>query len=188
MPGNSGADKRPLTEMQAKFVDAYIANGGDGKRAAMAAGYAENSASVTASKLMGDPRVRMRVEAGRERQHGRVEGATGLEITPERVLTELAYIGYADPLEAFDAQNNPRSLKDMPEPLRRAISKIKVRVDPEGARTTELTFWEKPKALEMLGRRLAIFKDRLEVAGEGGEPLQIVVQTYKDEPEGGGEP
>lgn len=39
------------------FVQAYIANGGNGTQAAITAGYSENGADVRAAELLGDRRV-----------------------------------------------------------------------------------------------------------------------------------
>lgn len=46
-----------LTEMQEAFVTNYVANGGNGKRAAIAAGYAKGSAHVEASKMLRKPPI-----------------------------------------------------------------------------------------------------------------------------------
>jgi phage terminase small subunit len=177
----SGPAEGGLTEKQRIFVSEYLRNGGNGSAAAVAAGYAAESARVTASRMLRHPEIASRIAAGKERQNGRVEGMLGEDvITPERVLTEVARIAYSDPLHALAEDGTPRTLKDIPEATRRAISKIKVRIDNEGARIVEFAFWDKPKGLEMLGKRLGLFRDKVELTGEGGEPLQIVVNTYKD--------
>lgn len=46
-----------LTEKQSRFVDAYVANGGRLKAAAIEAGYAERSAHVEANRLMKNPLI-----------------------------------------------------------------------------------------------------------------------------------
>ena len=46
-----------LTELQEGFAVNYAANGGNGAKAAIAAGYSKNGAAVTASRLLNDPRV-----------------------------------------------------------------------------------------------------------------------------------
>ena len=51
-----------LTQMQTLFVAAYLSNGGSQKKAAIAAGCSEKSASVTASKWMATPAVLKAVE------------------------------------------------------------------------------------------------------------------------------
>jgi phage terminase small subunit len=170
-----------LTDRQRAFIREYLKNGGNGSQAAIAAGYSKAGAAVAASRMLLHPTIAAAIREGSERQNGRVEGIVGSDVlSPERVLTETAYIAYSDPLQALDDGGMPRAPKEIPESTRRAISKIKVRVDNEGASIVEFTFWDKTKGLEMLGKRLGLFRDKVEVTGEGGEPLQIVVQTYKE--------
>lgn len=54
MSTNDHADLKPNHE---SFVDEYLANGGQAKKAAVFAGYAENSAHVTASRLLRKPQI-----------------------------------------------------------------------------------------------------------------------------------
>lgn len=62
-----GDDRRQLTERQAAFVRAYARNGGDGKAAALEAGYSADSASSEAYRTMGLPWVRRALEVERGR-------------------------------------------------------------------------------------------------------------------------
>lgn len=62
-----GDDRRQLTERQAAFVRAYAKNGGDGKAAALEAGYSADSASSEAYRTMGLPWVRRALEVERGR-------------------------------------------------------------------------------------------------------------------------
>ena len=54
---------RPLTLREARFVDAYVSNGGNGAAAAREAGYAPGAARVTASEILAKPNVRNRMLA-----------------------------------------------------------------------------------------------------------------------------
>lgn len=54
MPTPNHNDLKPNHEA---FVDEYLANGGQAKKAAVFAGYAENSAHVTASRLLRKPQI-----------------------------------------------------------------------------------------------------------------------------------
>jgi len=53
-----------LTVLQTQFIDNYLANGGNGKRACISAGYAEKSASVQASKLLKLPHIQQALLKG----------------------------------------------------------------------------------------------------------------------------
>ena len=72
------------TEQQIKFVDAYLANGGNGTQAALAAGYAASCAHVKASKLLRLSHVQ---EAFRGRLMAQVESHAPLAVG---VLAEVA--------------------------------------------------------------------------------------------------
>lgn len=61
-----GGEQAPNLQMR-RFAELY---NGDGKAAAIAAGYAEGSAAVTAHKLLGDPRIKALID---EREKKRVE-------------------------------------------------------------------------------------------------------------------
>lgn len=88
-----------LTDKQSRFVEAYLLEP-NGTKAAIAAGYAENSAAITASRLLSHAKV---VAALAERR-GQVQAATG--VTPERVIAELARIGFADIRDVITWQSN----------------------------------------------------------------------------------
>lgn len=50
--------QRPLKPIQKKFVQEYLANGGDIKNAALSAGYSENTARVTSYKFLDNPKIK----------------------------------------------------------------------------------------------------------------------------------
>lgn len=52
-----------LTERQARFVEEYLANGGDAANAARAAGFAESTARNAYAALLGSPAVESAIEA-----------------------------------------------------------------------------------------------------------------------------
>ena len=61
-------DNRPLNDMQAAFVRRYIENGGNGSEAARFAGYAPDTAGITASRLLDLHHVALAVDRGRTRR------------------------------------------------------------------------------------------------------------------------
>lgn len=73
-----------LTFKQAAFVREYLIDF-NGKQAAIRAGYAENSAEVTASKLLSNPKVAAQV-AENAKKH-----ADKLDITAEYVLSTIRH-------------------------------------------------------------------------------------------------
>lgn len=94
----------------------------------------------------------------------------------ERVEQELKRIALSNIVDAFDGIHGNkkkftlRELKAMPEDFQRCIASIKVRTenltagDGEQDITVEIKLWDKTKALEMCGRALGMFKDKVEIS------------------------
>ena len=85
------------------------------------------------------------------------------EITQDRVLQELAAIAFArvtDYAEVKDGQAIIKDTGNLDEQQARAIAGIK-----EGKFGVEVKLNDKEKALELLGRHLGMFKDKVEVSG-----------------------
>ena len=61
-----------ITPKQQAFIEFYVANGGNGRQAALQAGYAEKSAHVTACELLKMDKVKKRLEPTKDKQNERV--------------------------------------------------------------------------------------------------------------------
>jgi phage terminase small subunit len=57
LPSMQGADSKPLTPKQRKFVSEYVTNGGKGESAAIEAGYSKSTARVQAYQILRKPNV-----------------------------------------------------------------------------------------------------------------------------------
>jgi len=57
--------QKMLKESKHRFIDAYMENGGNGRQAAIQAGYSEKSAHTTAYRLLRDPEVMAELERRR---------------------------------------------------------------------------------------------------------------------------
>ena len=77
-----------LTPRQARFVKEYLVDL-NGTQAAIRAGYNEKTAQTQSSRLLSNVMVGEAVEAGAATQHAQ------LDLTAEKVLTELLGVGYA---------------------------------------------------------------------------------------------
>lgn len=74
-----------LNPKQARFVGEYIKDG-NGTQAAIRAGYSPNGADVTASRLLGNPRIYAAVNKGQAKVLDK------LELSAEKVLADIARI------------------------------------------------------------------------------------------------
>ncbi len=57
--------QKMLKESKQRFIDAYMDNGGNGRQAAIRAGYSERSAGGTAYRLLQEPEVKAELERRR---------------------------------------------------------------------------------------------------------------------------
>ncbi len=154
----------PLNDRQSRFVEEYLVDL-NATQAAIRAGYAKGSADVTANRLLGNKSVREEIE--RRKAARSVE--TG--ITANQVLKELASIAFLDPDSIFDFSGNEvayRPANQIPEAARRAIAGF--RYSKDGV-LQEIKLWSKEKALELIGRHIGMFLEKLELT----EKVKMVV-------------
>ena len=78
-----------LTPRQARFVKEYLVDL-NGTQAAIRAGYSARTAAAQAVRLLINVKVKAAVEAGAAKQHAQ------LDLTAQKVLTELLGVGYAE--------------------------------------------------------------------------------------------
>lgn len=80
------ADNDDLNPQQREFCAQYIANGFNGTKAAIAAGYAHKSAEVTASRLLSKDKIKAFIDARQNIKQIKTD------ITREKVLAEFLSI------------------------------------------------------------------------------------------------
>jgi len=159
------ASKQPnlhgLPLHQALFVDEYMRDQ-NATQAAIRAGYSEKSAHWRGSTLLKDPKVQAAIEE-------RVKAAQARSsVTVDRVLLELSRIAFADTTLVAYIEGGRVKVRDTAEldtDTKAAIAEVSQSVG--NTCTTKVRLHDKLKALELLGRHLAMFKDKLDVdAGE----------------------
>lgn len=105
---------------------------------------------------------------------------TKTEVSVLKTVSELARIGYCDPVNIFDEGGNLKEIKDMDENTRRAIASVEVRTETrEGVKTAEIAkirFWNKNDALKTIATYLGILVEKHEHSGT------LVVKELKDLP------
>jgi phage terminase small subunit len=111
---------------------------------------------------MGD--IRKISAAIEERQH---KLATKLELSAERVLTELARIGFSDVRGLFDGNGNLCPIHELPDDVAAFVASVQVtthiRRSANGTTVTlKVRLWDKVRALELLMRHLGLLKERLQ--------------------------
>lgn len=173
-----------LVPMQDAFCREYLVDL-HGQNAAIRAGYSEKSAKTQASTMLADPDIQARIADLNQERLARVQ------VESDTVLRELLRIATSDIGEAFDDSGRLKPLKEIPTDVRRAIQSIEVDELFDGfgqerthvGYTKKLKFWDKNKALEMLGKHLKLFTEKLEVSGSLTLEA-LVVASQKKEIEG----
>lgn len=168
-----------LTPKQQRFVDEYIVDL-NASAAAKRAGYAQPHSQ--GSRLLENVEVQAAVTAAA------AERAARTRIEADRVLLELARIGTCDLGEAFDKDGKLLPIREMPEGIRRSLSGFEVEALFEGVGqdrlqvgiTTKVKLLDKVKALELLGKHLKLFTDKLELGGKVSLE-QLVEESYGKE-------
>ena len=152
-----------MNARQKRFCEEYIIDL-NAARAATTVGYSAKSAKVIGCKLLTKANLADYIQelmTKREKETG---------ITAQVVLKELLLIAKTDIAAAYDEKGNLKPIHEIPEETRRAIAGIKVFEEFEGfgkerhkiGETRELKLWSKLDALELLGRHLKLFTDRVE--------------------------
>lgn len=161
-----------LSPKRGLFIYEYLVDG-NGTRAAVAAGYAESSAAMTASRLLRDPEIAAVIEA---RQQKRVEK---LEITADRVLEELAKLAFYDPRKIYDGAGNVKPIGELDDVTAAAICGMDVdtvetskeSADGESTKTVrtitrKFKLADKGQNLERLGKHFKLFTDNINHSGK----------------------
>lgn len=149
-----------LTPKQKIFADEYLIdlNATRAYKVAYPKVRKDESARVNGSKLLTNTNVAAYIEKRMKDREQRTE------ITQDMVLQELAKIGFADVTDFVTIEEGyvkVKSTNQMPRDKLGVIAGIK-----EGANGIEIKLNDKEKALELIGRHLGMFKDRMELSGE----------------------
>lgn len=177
------ARRARLSPKQKLFVEAYLQTMNATEAARRAGYYAPNNNSM---RVLHDPLVWSAIEARmaeRRAQNPHLE---------QRILEELCRIAFADPRELMRWGPDGVELRPSDALSLEAAAQVSEVAEGRGG-VIRLKKHDKLKALELLGRHLGMFADRLhaEVSGPGGDPLRedkrILVQFVAGEREGGGQ-
>ena len=147
-----------LTAKQKRFVEEYLIDL-NATQAAIRAGYSPDSAKEIGCENLTKPNIRARVDKAMAERSKR----TG--INSERVLIELARVGLINPANLINFNAATIKAEALEDDLA-AIASVKVKTIPteEGDIVErEVKLADKLKALELIGRHLGMFNDKLNI-------------------------
>lgn len=154
---------RKLTPKQTAFVAEYLVDL-NATQAAIRAGYSVKSAARIGVELLNKTQVREAIAANQAKRAQRVE------ITADRVVSELAKIAFADPRDLMEWGPDGVKLKDsadLTEEQAASVAEVSETTTKDGG-SLKLKKHDKVKALELLGRHMGMFKDKVETEVSGG--------------------
>lgn len=169
---------RSLTYRQQRFVEEMVIDPTNATAAAKRAGYSPNCATEQAYELLNKPHIKEQIEEINE------TAAKRLGITKERILNELAQIGFANlkHIVTQDAEGNTSvNLSYLPEHLTSPITEISVQ-HKKGKRDVRVKVADKQAALINLAKMMGWFKDELKVSGQLSLE-QLIEQSMQTKPE-----
>jgi hypothetical protein len=152
----------------------------NGSAACIRAGYSAVGASTQAARLLKIPEIAAMIE-----QADAAALAT-VKAEGDAVLTELARIGYSDPIGIFNESDGTlKSLETMRPEVRRTIKSIKFEElfdGPTGekfvaGRVVEVKFWDKVKSLELMGKNQGLFVEKVELKVDESLAKTVVVMV-----------
>ena len=154
-----------MTDKQKKFVEEYLIDL-NATQAAIRAGYSPRNADKIGSELLGKTRVSEAIANAMAKRSRR----TG--VTQDRVVRELAKIAFLDMTQVVDDHGRIRN--DATPEDRACIESIKYKSssgDQGESVEREIKVASKLKALELLGKHLGMYSDKLNI--EGAVPIVI---------------
>lgn len=146
-----------MTEKQKRFCDEYLIdlNATRAYKVAYKNVKSDEVAKAAASRLLTNVNVKNYIDDCMEERQKRTE------VTQDRVIQELAAIAFSKVTDYATVKDDMVKIKDtdeLTEKQIRAISGIK-----EGKFGIELKLNDKEKALELLGRHLGMWNDKLDI-------------------------
>jgi phage terminase small subunit len=160
----------------------------NGRAAAVRAGYSEKTARVMAQQNLEHPAVVEHLNKLIKQRSERTQ------ITADTVITETARLAFADLRKLFDENGGLLPVQQWPDDTAAAVASVEIDELFEGfgenriqvGHTKKVKLWDKPRSLEMLGKHLKLWVERMEHTGPNGGPIQhredgIDLSTLSDE-------
>lgn len=146
-----------MTKKQKQFIEEYLIDL-NATQAAIRAGYSPDTAYSIGQENLNKPEIKAHIDQAMAERSKR----TG--VNADRVVRELAKIAFVNAIEVIDPKTATVKEDALPEDTA-AIQSVKVKTFGEDGLEREIKMADKLKALELLGKHLGMFKDKVELSG-----------------------
>ena len=151
-----------MTPKQKVFIDEYLIDL-NATKAAERAGYSKKTAYSIGQENLKKPEIQEAIQKAIKEREERTE------ITQDMVLKELATFGFANIKDYIKHSQDGliifKSIDDVPEEAARAIEAIKV-LNTGRKGSVEFKLHSKSRGLELIGRHLGMFPNKVDHSGE----------------------
>ncbi|GKH35087.1 terminase small subunit [Hungatella hathewayi] len=146
-----------MTKKQKLFVEEYLIDL-NATQAAIRAGYSPDTAKEIGCENLTKPNIRACID----REMAERSKRTG--VNADRVVQELAKIAFVNAVDVIDPETATVKEDALPEDTA-AIQSVKVKTFGDDGLEREIKMADKLKALELLGKHMGMFKDKVELSG-----------------------
>ena len=141
--------KRTDIDKKKLFVEAYLSNGGNATKAAIAAGYEKSGASKQGYRMSKNPEIVSMLDKRRTSiletlERNRLERIASLELDTEMSLRETARIAYSDPRKIMNSEGKILMPHELDEDTAAAVASFEISFDGG----IKYRFWPKTTALD----------------------------------------
>jgi phage terminase small subunit len=171
-----------MNSRHAQFVQEYLADPDLNATRAYQRVYPRSTADAarrSASQLLTRPDISAAVA---ERRKAR---SLSTQITAERVLLEIARLALADHRKLYHPDGRLKAVHELDDDTAATIASSEVEEESSGTQTVvrikKVKQWDKREALNMLGKHLGLFLERLKLEGEvktTPAPLNLSALTH----------
>lgn len=155
-----------LTPKQNAFVQEYLVDL-NATQAAIRAGYKSKTARQIAAQNLSKLNIQTAIEEGMKEREKRTE------VTQDMVIQQLAKIAFLDIKDVVTwAEGQGIKIRDSDEVDGTVLTEVSETLS-EGGWTKKVKMSDRMRAIEMLGRHLGMFKDRVEHTGKDGGPIEV---------------
>ncbi|MCK4871050.1 MAG: terminase small subunit [Gammaproteobacteria bacterium] len=168
-----------LTKKQQLFVDEYLIDL-NATQAAIRAGYSCKTAFAIGHENLSKPKIQSALVDAIDKRKKRTE------VTQDMVIDELARVAFFDIRKLFQDDGSLVPIHELPAGVAAAIGGLDVASvsmgDEEKVTTKKVKIIDKKGALELLGRHLQMFTDKVHVTGN----VSLTLDKILDQAEGTG--